>query len=563
MNEHEKGKDELITEVAELRGRLAELAATLSQNEAALGALRKSEQMARALINAVPDAAMLIDVGGEILAVNEVAANRFGIKARDFVGRIFYDLFPFELAEERRTRVREAVKSGNVVRFVDTGGGTYVDNSLYPVFDDQGKVLRLAVLSRDITRQVQTEIELRKAKEAAEAADVAKSQFLANMSHELRTPLNAIIGFSDLLLEQWAGTLNERQLDYVKLIAEGGRHLLRLINDILDLAKIESGKADLLLDSVNLAELLEHSTVMIKEKCIKHGLALELQMDQELERIRISADEVKLKQVMYNLLSNAAKFTPDGGTISVEGLKRGEDIVIRVSDTGIGISGDEQRRIFNSFEQIDSSYSRRQRGTGLGLALSRELVELHGGCIWVESDGHGKGSAFSFVLPCVEVEGHGSDAPAEKNTGPLFAPTLGTAGGPVSRVGTAVLVVEDNSANMTLATGLLEAAGYAVLQAWSGEQGVRMAQAFRPALILMDIALPGMDGLEATRQLKSDPLTKNIPVLAVTALAMKGNQQEALKAGCSGYITKPIDAQCFFRTIARMTGDGGAKPRHD
>ena len=561
MNKAEKTREEFASELGELRGRLAELAVVQSERRAALDALRQSEETAKALINAVPDAAVLIDVAGRVLAVNEVTARCFGMQSPDIIGRSFFDLFPLDLAEERRTRAREVVRSGHVVRFVDADGGTYMDNTLYPVFDDQGKVVRLAVFSRDITRQVRTEMELRKAKEAAEAADVAKSQFLANMSHELRTPLNAIIGFSELLGDQWAGTLNERQLDYVKLIAEGGRHLLQLINDILDLAKIESGKTELLLNSVNLAELLENSTVMIREKCIKHGLTLELDVDEELDRIMIDADEVKLKQVMYNLLSNAAKFTPDGGRITVKGTLKGSDVLVSVSDSGIGVNAVDQRRIFGSFEQIDSSYSRRQRGTGLGLALSRELVELHGGRIWVVSEGSGQGSTFSFMIPRVDSERADKDSSSGQTLPEMHERTLAPEGaaGTESGTGPLVLVVEDNSANMTLATGLLEAAGYGVLQAWTGEQGVRMAQAFCPALILMDIALPGMDGLEATRILKGDPHTRDIPILAVTALAMKVNQEEALKAGCSGYITKPIDAQVFFRTIAGLIGDGSAE----
>lgn len=561
MEDLEKSKEELVMELAELRGRLGERAAAESERSAAPDALRQSEETAKALINAVPDAALLINVAGKILAVNQVTVRRFGIKAAELIGRNFFDLFPSDLAEERRSRVQEVLKSGAPVRFVDTGGGAYRDETLHPVFDEQRKVVRLAVFSRDITKQVHTEMELRKAKEAAEAADVAKSQFLANMSHELRTPLNAIIGFSELLGDQWAGTLNERQLDYVKLIAEGGRHLLQLINDILDLAKIESGKADLVLGCVNFAELLENSTVMIKEKCIKHGLALELRVDEELGRMELEGDEVKLKQILYNLLSNAAKFTPDGGAITVEAVKKGGDVIVRVSDTGIGINPEDQRRIFGSFEQIDSSYSRRQRGTGLGLALSRELVELHGGRIWVESAGQGKGSMFSFMIPCVEAERQDRDSPGDKTSPAPFPQPSGPAAAAAGGTGPLVLVVEDNSANMTLATGLLEAAGYGVLQAWTGEQGVRMARAFRPALILMDIALPGMDGLEATRILKDDPRTKDIPVLAVTALAMQVNREEALKAGCSGYITKPIEAQDFFKTIARLTDDGCAKAR--
>jgi signal transduction histidine kinase len=285
--------------------------------------------------------------------------------------------------------------------------------------DLENKVVELKEAEKALR---ESEKELRQAKEIAEGANKSKSEFLANMSHELRTPLNHIIGFTELVVDKNFGDLNETQEEYLTDALHGSKHLLSLINDILDLSKVEAGKLELEPTDVNLKMLLENSLIMITEKTMKHNIKLSTQIDGIPEAI--TADERKLKQIMYNMLSNAVKFTPDGGSITLAAkLGTGYSVVengnadeqtstqytrpnpdrnfveISVKDTGIGLKREDLERVFNVFEQIETSASKKYPGTGLGLSLTKQLVELHGGRIWADSDGEGKGAIFSFIVP--------------------------------------------------------------------------------------------------------------------------------------------------------------------
>jgi signal transduction histidine kinase len=293
---------------------------------------------------------------------------------------------------KKRVRVQgedEISRLGNAVN----GMLTSLERSESQLRESEAKNRVILETIKEKTKQ------LEEAVSAAKASSQAKSEFLASMSHELRTPLNAIIGFSQVLHEQYFGSLNDKQAEYVADIVDSGRHLLSLINDILDLSKVEAGKMELEISGVKILDLLQNSLVMIKEKALAHSLNLEVQIAEDIQGLEIVADERRLKQVMFNLLSNATKFTPDGGAIKVEARKEGKELIISVSDTGIGMTPQEQKRLFEAFYQASGGLKDKTPGTGLGLAITKSIVEKHGGRIWLESEGSNKGSRFTFTLP--------------------------------------------------------------------------------------------------------------------------------------------------------------------
>ncbi|MHB8067737.1 MAG: PAS domain-containing sensor histidine kinase [Desulfobaccales bacterium] len=380
--------------------------------------LRWTEESFRLMVRSVTDyAIVMLDPEGRVESWNAGADRIKGYRSEEIIGQHF-----------SRFYLREDIQSGKPQRdldvvaakgqFEDEGwrvrknGSTFWANVAFTAIRDQDGNLRgFAMLTRDLTELMKIEATLTQAKDAAEAANRAKSDFLANMSHELRTPLNSIIGFSEVLQDELFGALNLKQNEYVQNIYNSGIHLLRLINDILDLAKVESGKLELELTRFSLVEALELSLTMLKEKALKHGIALSLEVEPEA-KVEVVLDEHKFKQIVFNLLSNAVKFTPSGGRVkvSVRQLSPAESLVapgttaatnwleICVADTGIGIQADDMGRLFQEFTQLAPVYTKPQEGTGLGLVLTKRLVELHGGRVWAESE-PGLGSRFYFTIP--------------------------------------------------------------------------------------------------------------------------------------------------------------------
>lgn len=403
--------------------------------------------------------------------------------------------------------------------------------------DEAGKPLRMIGINLDISDRKQAEEKLREANQTLAIANTElaranrlKDEFLANMSHELRTPLNAVLGLSQVLQEEAFGPLNDKQHQFVDNILSSGHHLLSLINDILDLAKIESGKFDLERSPTSIHFLCESSLNFVRQQAQQKHISLEAQLSPEFPLILL--DERRMRQVLINLLSNGVKFTPTGGrvTLRVSDLNA-HWLLFEVEDTGIGIATCDQDKLFQPFVQIDSSLSRHYEGTGLGLVLVKQIVELHEGQVSVTSE-LGKGSCFTVRIPYHSISPsplpHSpSLLPLPLSTPPPIPPPL-------------ILLAEDNEDMRQLLQDYLQVNGFRVMLAQNGVEALHIAQTHLPQMILMDIQMPDMDGLEAIQRLKVNSETAMIPVIAVTASVMRGDRERCLAAGANDYLSKPL-----------------------
>lgn len=394
----------------------------------------------------------------------------------------------------------------------------------------------------DISDRKAAEAKLQRTNAELERATRLKDEFLATMSHELRTPLNAILGMTEGLQEGIFGNINERQLNALSTVENSASHLLTLINDILDVSKIQSGKINLDYSQVSIEHLCSSSIAFVKQQAFSKRIQLITKISPHLPDILI--DEIRMRQVLLNLLTNAVKFTLEGGTVTLTAALLPPEspdsqisyLHIAVTDTGIGITPENMTKLFQPFVQIDSALNRKYAGTGLGLALVKQIVELHGGRVGLTSELE-VGSCFTVDLPYqIQVAPDAYSASLaiaiEPDHSPVNAPSLNRS--PL------VLLAEDNLANVVTISSYLEAKGYRLLFADNGQEAVALAIANHPDVILMDVQMPNVDGLEAMRQIRQQESLRHIPIIALTALAMKSDRDLCLAAGANHYLSKPV-----------------------
>jgi|GEM_PF-1258588 len=494
------------------------------------------------LFEASTEAIAFIDAQDCVQRINSKFTEIFGFSNDDVIGKSLDDtIIPADHRDEGR-HVKIEIKKGSHV-FHETvrqrKDGRLLDVSVtgMPIFIN-GKDAGVYAIYRDISQQKKAEQELKKAKLEAEEATRAKSDFLANMSHEIRTPMDAIIGFSHLALET---TLTPQQADYQKKIHASAYNLLRLIDDILDFSKIEAGKLDLEIHSFNLREVLERVSSMISVKSNEKGLRFRLRVPENIPPY-FRGDALRLEQVLINLTTNAVKFTSQGEVaVAVERLEESErDAVLRfvVSDTGIGMRAEQIEQLFQPFQQADFSVTRKYGGTGLGLTICKRLIEMMGGTIHVQST-PGAGSLFAFEVRLAKAECE--DIDTIKGIPKETAREL--------LANCRVLIVEDNETNLQVARELVEQIGVEVVTAGNGLAAVEHAATGRFDGILMDLQMPVMDGLTATREIRRQSSAQELPILAMTANAMSTDREECIAAGMNDHIAKPIKPEILYRTL--------------
>jgi len=517
----------------------------LTERKNAEEALRRSEATNRALLQAIPDILIQINRQGERLNIfahdNTALYNPESIT----VGGNIRDSLPAKVAEQRLQLVAQALDTGEVQSYEYTleiaEELRYQEARIVPVLHDQ-----VLVIVRDVTQQKRFELELKQAKEAAEAANVAKSSFLANMSHELRTPLNAILGFAQVMERD--GNLDPQNFVNLQTILRSGDHLLALINDILDLSKIEAGRLTVDIQPIDLPNLVDSVYGLLYQRAISKGITFSVELDPDLPPF-VLTDGGKVRQILVNLVGNAIKFT-DQGTVRLAvtrqpTLNNPDGIRFCVEDTGIGIDPVDQERIFEAFEQTQAG-TMNPDGTGLGLTITQRFVELLQGTITLTSAPH-QGSTFCVVLPMMATE----LAPVE-----IFTLNRRVVGLTPGQPSVKVLVADDHEANRLFLVQLLALVGFEVIEARTGEEAIAQWQTQQPDVILMDLQMPEMDGFAATRHIREQEseTTSYTPIIALTASVFPQDRNEAIEAGCDQFLSKPCPEQELFEKLADVLG---------
>jgi len=546
-----------------LAGATARASAARRRAEAAAEAAAQKAAEYAALVESAPDATIVAGFDGRIILANAQAEALFGYRREELIGERVEILLPEryrEIHAGRRAdyrdapRVRPMAGAAYLTARKRNGDEIPVEVSLSPVDMGNGASKPcVAAAVRDASVRMRRERELADARAEAEAASEAKSDFLSQMSHELRTPLNAVIGFAQMLQLDRDETLTERQQEYARIIQSSGRNLLDLINDILDLSAIESGRLTLSLEAVDVGLLLRQAVDVMGPVAAAAGVTLETSSPEGLRPAR--ADELRLRQILLNLISNAIKYNAAGGGVSVEAeALDGEQVRVVVRDTGHGIPKERRDELFTPFSRLGAEH-RGIEGTGIGLALAKDLVEAMGGVIGFDC-AVGEGSVFWIDLPAAAA----ADTKARLDVRPHVA-TRAAAGG------YSLLYVEDNPSNLKLMEHLVSTLPDVVmLSAATPGLGLELARAHRPDVIVVDLHLPEMSGFELLERLKAAPETRTTPVIALTAAAMPRDVRRGLQAGFFRYMTKPLDAKAFLAAVddallSRGDGDGNGADR--
>jgi PAS domain S-box-containing protein len=544
----------VITSLTDGAGKLcgfSKITRDVTERKRAQELLQETEERHRKLFENNPHPTWVYDRETlRFLAVNPAAVKKYGYSSDEFLAMTIKDIRPPEDVPsllESVAGVRDGDEKLGIWKHLKKDGSD-LDAEITSYGMNFGGRAAEVVVAVDVTQRKRDEAEKRKFTEKlaasnqelelrnreVERATKLKSKFLASMSHELRTPLNAVVGFSDLLADGTSGELNEKQKRFVNHIKQGSVHLLQLINDILDLSKIEAGQLELRSEEFLVRDALPEVLSII------HPLAMakNIRLEQKLEsKSLLKADRVRFKQILYNLLSNAIKFTPEGGRVAIECVDHWDFVCVSVTDSGIGIRPEDQKVIFEEFRQVEGSPDATHEGTGLGLAITKRLVEQQGGQISVESE-FGKGSRFTFTILAAEPTSE-----VQPVVEPAKASVLAASG----RLTPLVLIVDDESSSRELLASYLEPE-YRLVMAESGIEAIKKAQQLRPDAITLDVLMPGSNGFETLASLRKNPETANIPVII---LSIVDQRQVGFALGAADYLIKPVRKPALLEAIRR------------
>jgi PAS domain S-box-containing protein len=508
----------------------------------------ESDKRTHAFMDQLGECYVESDLRGKITFVNKTYCDTYGVSPGHREGGNYKTVFPAELADVLRDAYSKVYRTGKTVKLdysmtLHNGKQAFNEQSISPRRDVQGNLVGFMVLVRDCFERKQNEMELVKARQAAEAASKAKGEFLANMSHEIRTPLNGVIGMLELASDT---NPTPEQREFLEMAQSAASSLLAVINDILDFSKVEAGMLELERTEFDLSETVAQAVGIMRITALKKELGLGFELASDVPRFLLG-DPIRLKQVLLNLIGNAVKFTQHGQVkvrVQVEGIQHGKaELKFSVTDSGIGIPLEKQKVIFEAFSQADASTTRKFGGTGLGLTICSRIVQVMGGNIWVESE-MGKGSTFHFTA-VLETTNSASLKPAE-------SVLIDQASAPSCEL--KILLAEDNLINQKLAVRLLEKLGHQVVLAETGVEALAKLKEQLFDLVLMDVQMPEMDGFTATAAIRVQEEGSNIrmPIVAMTAHAMKGDRERCLEAGMDDYVTKPISATAVRAAIERV-----------